>query len=694
MTGFATLTETRALGSPVVRLFRAALGRDPDSADLAEYADRLRHGASVAELAGQLVVTDEFRLLHGEGSTADESFVDALYARVFGTGAPSSDRRAGLIAAALGGSRAELVATVADSAAGRALIPVLPGLAPGTPPDDPTAYRLWVAEYDSPAPEALARLPVLEGPRVSLLMSAGNTDTEAAIRTAESLRSQVYPDWELVLVARPISAWPRQALAALAEADPRIRLSHADPFASRTELLGSALATRTGTVAGVLAPGDVLAPTALYEAMAELQAHPEALLIYTDEDRLDGEVRYAPRFKPAYSPDAMLTGDAIGQLALYRAELLDTVGGLRPETWPHHTYDLAFRAAAAAGRQRVRHLPAVLCHRAIASPDWPVPAEALPRAAGGLDHVEPGPLPRARFRLPEPAPLVSVIVPTRNRAGLLAACASGVLDRTDYPALELLVVDNGSTEPEALELLARLAGNSRVRILPRPGPFNFAALNNAAAAEARGSVLVLLNNDTEILEPGWLRELVVHAARADVGAVGAKLLYPDGTLQHAGILLGPAGAATHVGRGARRDDPGYLGQFVCPRELSAVTAACLAMRVETWRAVGGMDESLAVTWNDIDLCLRVRAAGLRVIWTPHAVLLHREGVTRGLDAADPVRQARFREEQALVRARWGQALDCDPFLNPNLVATEAGPLSLTRPRHRRPWQDPAVALAR
>jgi GT2 family glycosyltransferase len=285
------------------------------------------------------------------------------------------------------------------------------------------------------------------------------------------------------------------------------------------------------------------------------------------------------------------------------------------------------------------------------------------------------------------------MVPNRDRAGLLAACLSGVLERTDYPAVELLVVDNGSTEPDTLDLLARLCSDDRVRVLRRPGPFNFAALNNEAAAAARGSVLLVLNNDTEVREPGWLREMVAHAVRPDVGAVGAKLLYPDGRLQHGGILLGPRGAATHVGRGAPGNDPGYLGQLACTRDLSAVTAACLAIRADTWRAIGGMDERLAVTWNDIDLCLRVRAAGLRVIWTPYATLMHREGVTRGLEAESASRHARFLQEQALVHATWGESLDCDPFLNPNLLATEAGPLSLTRPRRRRAWQAVPVALA-
>ena len=686
MQTFATYGEIRALGAPVVRLFRTALGRDPDPASLADFVARRREDAGLIELAQCLVDTEEFQRRHGSGGVADEAFIVRLCTGVFEGELDAQGRRRILLAAALGASRAEIVAAVADSSQGRARIPLLPGLAPGTPPDDPVAYRLWVDEYDSPAPAALGRLPALVGPRVTVAMLAGDTGAEAALRSADSLRRQAYPDWELCLVIRLLSPWPRAALARLAREEPRVRLLEAEASATRAAALGRALAAGTGTLACVLEPGDRLAPTALHEAVAELAAHPDALLLYTDEDVLEGDLRHAPRFKPALSPDAMLAGDAIGQLALYRMELLYEVGGLRPEAAPHELYDLAFRAAAVAGSGRVRHLAAVLCHRAAPTPDWPAPSGAPPRDAPGLDRIDPGAWPRPRFHLPDPAPLVSVIVPTRDRAKLLAACVAGVLERTDYPAVQLLIVDNGSTEQDALSLLARLEQDRRVRVLREPGPFNFAALNNAAAAEARGDVLMLLNNDTEVLHPDWLREMVSHAVRPDVGAVGARLLYPDGALQHGGLLLGPGGAATHVGRGAARDAPGYLGQLACTRDLSAVTAACLAIRGDVWRAVGGMDERLAVTWNDVDLCLRVRAAGLRVVWTPHAALLHREGVTRGLEATDEARQRRFRDEQALVLATWGDAVEHDPFLNPNLVATEAGPLALTRPRRKRPWE--------
>jgi GT2 family glycosyltransferase len=356
--------------------------------------------------------------------------------------------------------------------------------------------------------------------------------------------------------------------------------------------------------------------------------------------------------------------DAVGQLALYRTGLIAELGGLDPAAAPHEAYDLARRAVAVAGPGRIRHVPAVLFHRAAAPPPDP-----------------PAPLPPAP---PDPLPPVSVIMPTRDRADLLAVAAQGVLHGTDYPALELMVVDNGSTEPAALALLAELDADPRVQVLPWPGAFNFAAMNNAAARRAKGQVLLLLNNDVQLIDPGWLRAMVAHAVRPDVGAVGARLLYRDGSLQHGGMALGPAGRATHLLRGAPRDAPGYGNQLAATRELSAVTAACLAIRADVWARVGGMDERLPVAWNDVDLCQRVRAAGLRVIWTPHAVLLHLEGETRGADAADPARQARFLADQALYRETWGRAADEDPFLNPNLIAGDRQ-LLLAPPRRPRPW---------
>ncbi|HEY0205464.1 MAG TPA: glycosyltransferase family 2 protein [Acetobacteraceae bacterium] len=570
---------------------------------------------------------------------------------------------AGLAAAMAGLSRAEAMAAIADAAPVFMRAPLLPGLFPGVAPDDPTAYRLWVALHDTP-PAAFCP-PPLQGPRISLAMPAGDSQAEAALRTLASLQAGAYPDWELCLATRLHSAWPARILARAAADEPRLRLL---PGPGGLDGLNAALAARTGTAVGCLQPGDTLPPSALWEAMQAWTAHPAPALLYSDEDQAgpDG-VRHAPRFKPDYSRDAHQAGIPIGQLALYDAALLDQLDGLRPGPDPWH--DLALRAAVLAGPSGVLHVPAVLIH-----------------AAGPPPPVQPRPALPALTDLPA----VTVILLTRDRPDLLGASTTGVLRQTAYPALELLVVDNGSTDPDALALLDTLAATPRVRVLHRPGPFNFSAFNNAAAREASGDILVLLNNDIEMPDPAWLRELVRHAVRPDVGAAGARLLHRDGTLQHGGMVLGPKGRAVHVLRGAPRDAPGYEGQLAVPRDLSAVTGACLAIRREVWARVGGMDEGLPVAWNDVDLCQRVRAAGLRVVWTPDSVLLHLEGATRGEDAANPERQARFLADAARYRSIWGAAADEDPFLNPNLHATDDA-LVLAAPHRPRPWMRLRVA---
>jgi GT2 family glycosyltransferase len=267
---------------------------------------------------------------------------------------------------------------------------------------------------------------------------------------------------------------------------------------------------------------------------------------------------------------------------------------------------------------------------------------------------------------PVPLPLVSVIVPARDRAALLARCAHGVLHGTDYPAIELLVLDNGSRTVRMRRLLRRLGQDRRVRVLDAPGPFNWSALNNAGVRAARGEIVVLLNSDTAVADPGWLRHLVVQALRPGVGAVGAKLLYPNGTVQHAGISLGPGAQAVHLMRHARADDPAHRGLLARTRSVAAVTGACLAMRRSLFLGVGGLDETLPVTGSDVDLCLRLRSLGYRVVWRADAVLFHHESATRGLDATAAAR-TRIAAERLYLLRRWGMLAEHDPCLGPNLT---------------------------
>jgi GT2 family glycosyltransferase len=262
---------------------------------------------------------------------------------------------------------------------------------------------------------------------------------------------------------------------------------------------------------------------------------------------------------------------------------------------------------------------------------------------------------------------VSLIIPTRNGLQLLRQCVQSVVDKTHYARYEIVIVDNGSDDPATLEYLQGLRTDPRIRVHRDDRPFNFSALNNAAARTCRGELLGLINNDIEVISGDWLREMVGLALRRDVGAVGARLWFADGTLQHAGVVLGIGGVAGHVHRQLPRTQPGYQGRARLTQEFSAVTAACMVLRREVFDSLGGLDETnLAVDYNDIDFCLRIRRAGYRVIWTPHAELYHHESATRGR-AQSEAAQRRYQAEVAFMRKNWGSLLEYDPAYNPNLT---------------------------
>ena len=553
-------------------------------------------------------------------------------------------------------------------------------------PRQPSSYQAWVRRYDvlTPADRAAiaAHVAALPPRLISLLMPLRGTDLPLLPAGLAALRRQSYPHWELSVVAET------EAVAAAARQmarDARIAVAAGAP----DDLLDAA----RGSLVGLLPADARLAPQALYEVAAALAADPTAELLYSDEDRLDAEGRrHAPHFKGDWSPDLLLGRDLLGDLAVARREAWLRAGGIGD---PAARHDRALRLAEAVPPARVRHIAAVLVHRrappGIAAADADADAVARHLARRGLAGARVGANPllagtlRVRFPLPDPAPPVSIIVPTRDRAGLLARCAEGVLHRTDYPHLELLIADNGSTEPETRSLLARLARDARVRVLPLPGPFNYARLNNAAAAAARGEVLVLLNNDVDVIGRDWLAELVAHAVRPEVGAVGARLLFGDGRLQHGGVALGVSGVAGHLELLTPRDAPGHDGRLALLRDVSAVTGACLALRRDVFATVGGLDAAnLAVAYNDVDLCLRIRERGWRVVWTPFAELYHLESASRPSDLA-PAQQERYRQEVGYMQRRWGAVLQADPFYG-SPFSLRDGHWFLTAPRRRPPWR--------
>lgn len=580
------------------------------------------------------------------------------------------------------------------------------------------AYRRWVSAFDRlddadrvAIRAHIARLP--DRPLISVVMPAYDTPERLLREAIASVQAQLWPHWELC-VADDASPSPAVAaiLAEAAAADSRIRWARRDTNGHICAATNSALALATGEWVALLDHDDILPEHALYEVAVEAVAHPEAQVIYSDEDNIDARGRRSgPYFKPDFDPDLLLGQNLISHLGVYRRDLLLRLGGLRLGFEGSQDHDLALRATAAAGEGAVRHIPKVLYHwRQSAGPASFSEAslarciDASRRAVrdhladrGLRGEVVAAPLlpafNRVVWPLPEQPPLVSVIVPTRDREDLLERCLDGVLNRTGYPAIEILVADNGSVEPATLALFARLAADPRVRILPLPGPFNYARLNNRAAAEARGEVLLLLNNDIDPIGPDWLREMVSQCLRPGIGAVGCKLLYADGRLQHGGTVLGVGGVAAHYLTGAVPDSPGPSGSLALVRSVAAVTAACIAVRREVFEAVGGFDEAnLPVTFNDVDLCLRIRERGWRNLWTPFAVLHHLESATRGDDLSGE-KLERFKREEVYMHRRWDPVLAADPYWNPNLsLATPDRGLAVP-PRGTTTWRRAPVGEA-
>jgi glycosyltransferase involved in cell wall biosynthesis len=573
-------------------------------------------------------------------------------------------------------------------------------------------YRAWSERYDALSPDDHAAIAehisrMKPRPLISVVMPVYATAPKLLAKAIESVRAQLYPDWELCIAddASPGEAvW--RTLERYAAEDPRIKIVRRSVNGNICAATNSALALATGEFVALMDHDDILPGRALYEVAAVLERHPDSDLIYSDEDKIDRRGRrYEPNFKTGWNPELLLAQNMISHLGVYRRGLVEAVGGLREGFEGSQDYDLALRVSERTTAQRIHHIPRVLYHwrqeggpatfsqahmdRCADSARRAV-AEHLARTgqtgATATNQVgAPGWI-EVRRAAPQPRPLVSVIVPTRDRADLLVHCAEGVLERTSYAPLELLIVDNGSVHPQTHALFDRLRQDRRVRILPAPGPFNFSALNNLGAAQARGAVLVLLNSDISMIGGDWLDAMVAQAVRPNVGAVGARLLYPDGRVQHAGVVLGLGGVAAHLLCGAPGGDPGYYKHLVTPRNVSAVTAACLAIRKTVYDEVGGLDaENLAVAFNDIDLCLKLRAVGYDIVWTPHAELIHHESASRGSDIA-PEAAERFRREVGTMRERWGAILDADPFYGPVFDKRFSDYRPANPPDRRAPWK--------
>ena len=555
----------------------------------------------------------------------------------------------------------------------------------------PKVYRDWLAqvEHKEPTPVQVRRLTakLRRQPLISILLPTYNTPPLLLRACIDSVRAQSYWNWQLCIADDGSTrAESRALLATLAAQDARIELREHARNLGIAGATNQALAMADGELCALLDHDDCLAPNALYHVARALSRYPQASLFYSDEDKLDAQgERYEPHFKPDWNPDLLLAQNYVNHLVAYRTDLLRALGGLGSGIDGSQDHDLLLRAWRHLGDPAaIVHIPRILYHwracdgSTAADPDYKPESRTAGLkvlrahlAATAADaSVEPGRIAnsyRVRWPIPSPPPLVSVLLPTRDHVDLLAPCVEALLEDSAYQTIELLIVDNASQCRATLEFLQRLEQReARVRVLRWPGPFNFSAIVNAAAGEACGELLLLLNNDVRPLHREWLSELVSQALRPEIGGVGAKLYFPDGRVQHGGVILGIGGVAGHAHKHLDRGEAGYFGRLQLVQNLSAVTGACLMVRRELFDAVGGFDaEQLPVSFNDVDFCLRLRAAGYRNLWTPYAELCHQESASRGADDA-PHQQIRAAREQALMRRRWGRRLRLDPAYNPNL----------------------------
>ncbi|MFA5969796.1 MAG: glycosyltransferase family 2 protein [Sphingomonas sp.] len=531
----------------------------------------------------------------------------------------------------------------------------------------PSAYPTWMTLVENmKALTPIAAATTAEWaylPKFSIIIFAEGSKS-ALDATIESARKQLYPHWELLVVPPSNADVPPEV------DDRRIRwFSSAAPNPAVAFTQG--IAAAKGDYVIPMKAGDQLSPAALYRYAEAMQESGGATLLYGDEDRMSPSGRRThPWFKPDWNEEMFFAQDYLGSACAIEISAARAAIPVADDAADVATYALAL-GVATAHDATVRHIPHVLVHRG--TEDGPDAQMArMNVVAAHLKNrrvaADAGPFGSVRIAwpLPDEFPLVSIIVPTRDKASLLRACLDGLLAKTSYPDFEVIVVDNGSVEPATLAYFDQVARDARVRILRYDAPYNYSAINNFAVAAAKGSYLCLLNNDTEILDGNWLTEMMRQAVRPHVGAVGAKLLYDDGSIQHAGVIIGLGQAAGHAHRFVRNNRPGYFNQPHIQQYVSAVTAACLVVERAKFEAVGGLDaNSLAIAFNDVDLCLKLAAAGWRNVYAPQAVLIHHESRSRGRDVS-PQHIERYLQELGVLQQRWATKTYVDPHYNPNL----------------------------
>lgn len=568
-------------------------------------------------------------------------------------------------------------------------------------------YAQWIEDFDTLSAtdrgEIATHIAKFQTrPLISVIVPVYETPEPILRATIDSLIAQIYPHWELC-VADDASKAPhvRKVLEAYRQQDSRINLAFRETNGHISAASNSALKLATGEYVTLLDHDDVLSEHALYLVAEAIQRHPDADVFYSDEDKLDASgKRCDPHFKPDWSPELFYGQNYLNHLTTYKRSAVEQAGGFREGFEGSQDYDLALRVIAAT-KAPIVHIPYILYHWRIFEGAGTMSSINLRKATAAarqalIDYfssrgitVTVKDVMGSFHRIVRPDsqrwPKISVIVPTRDYLDVLRVTIDGLEHHTDYPNLEIIIADNESVQPETLTYLSAVHERG-IRVVKCRGKFNYSDINNKATALSTGELVLLLNNDVSMIDAGWLKQMVGYFSDPEVGIVGPKLLYPDGTLQHAGVVLGIGGVAGHRYAKASGNETGTFCRLALAQDVSAVTGACLLIRRELFDKVGGLDaDNLAVAFNDIDLCMQARAAGYRIIWTPFAVLTHHESKSRGLDVGGE-KQERFRLESRFMRRKWGNRLLSDPFYNPNLSLNSVMPSLARPPRLHKPWK--------
>lgn len=550
-------------------------------------------------------------------------------------------------------------------------------------------YHTWLTTYDTLTREkriqALDRIGEMRyRPLISAVTSADACHLRLLEETLESLEKQIYRNWDLCITCNSPQKEKLKDLVGRYQAK-NLSITMVSTDSDSTDgpvPKNLALATAKGQYITFISPKESLHPLAFYYVAEEINSYPESELIYSDEDKLDDAgKRTDPYFKCDFNYDLFLCQNMIGSSCVYGTSLLRNAGGFRKAFEGAEAYDLALRIIERLKPENIRHIPRVLCHAKILSEKK---EQALTRrraetnavkshlermniAASVYDAPEAEQFRRIRYTLPAAPPSVEIIIPTRNNIRLLKKCILSILSRTTYENYRISIVDNGSTESECLILLNQWETNQRITVIRDASPFNYSRLNNRAVNRSSAKFVCLMNNDIEIISPEWLNEMMGHAVQRNVGAVGARLWYPDYTLQHGGVIVGLHGGACHSHKHLPKGNAGYFGRASLQQNFSAVTAACMLLCRNHFLSVGGLDEEhLPIAFNDVDLCLKLLEKGLRNVWTPYAEMFHHESASRGFDDT-PEKQEQARKEIRYIQSRWKDIIRHDPAYSPNLT---------------------------